>query len=67
MKLSVWGKNILNKDYQEHVIGQGAAPFVPVPNTSGVGPPIIPVTGYTYQATAWAPKAMFGAQFQYGF
>jgi iron complex outermembrane recepter protein len=68
MRVSLWCKNCFNKDYEEHVIGQGAAPFVPVPNTSyPYVPPIIPVTGYTYQAQAWAPKFMFGAQFQYGF
>ena len=66
MRFSVWGDNILNKSYQEHVIGQGAAPFVPLPNSSPP-PAVIPVTGYTYQAVAWAPKAWFGAQFQYGF
>jgi iron complex outermembrane recepter protein len=63
-RLSLWCKNCIDKSYQEHVIGQGAAPFVSVPN-----PPFgnIPVTGYTYQATAWAPKSQYGVQFQYGF
>jgi len=59
MSMSVWGRNITNKQYQEHVIGQGAAPFVPIGAT--------PQTGYTYQAVAWAPKSMFGVQFQYGY
>jgi outer membrane receptor protein involved in Fe transport len=59
MRFSVWGKNILDKQYPLHVIGQGAAPFIPLPGQ--------PVTGYTYQAVAWAPKSMFGAQFEYGF
>jgi iron complex outermembrane recepter protein len=59
LRLSLWGKNITNKQYQEHVIGEGAAPFVALP---GQGQ-----TGYTYQATAWAPKAQVGAQLQYGF
>ncbi len=65
MRLSVWCKNCANRQYAEHTIGQGAAPFVPVvnPNTGGE----VPVTGYYYSATAWAPKAMVGAQFQYGF
>jgi iron complex outermembrane receptor protein len=59
LRLSLWGKNITNKQYQEHVIGEGAAPFVPLPGQ--------PQTGYSYQATAWAPKAQVGAQLQYGF
>jgi iron complex outermembrane recepter protein len=60
MKVSLWGKNILNKDYLEHIIGGGAAPFVPNANS--------PVqTGYYYSSQAWAPKAMFGAEFSYGF
>jgi iron complex outermembrane recepter protein len=66
MKLSLWAKNLLDKQYQEHVIGQGAAPFIPVPNSSPP-PAITPLSGYTYQATAWAPRAMFGANFSYGF
>jgi iron complex outermembrane recepter protein len=66
MKVSLWAKNLLDKQYQEHVIGQGAAPFIAVPNTSPP-PAIIPQTGYTYQAVAWAPRAQFGAQFEYGF
>jgi iron complex outermembrane recepter protein len=66
MRVSLWAKNLLDKQYQEHVIGQGAAPFIAVPNSSPP-PAIIPQTGYTYQAVAWAPRAMFGAQFEYGF
>ena len=59
MRLSLWGKNILDKQYAQHVIGEGGAPFIPIAGQ--------PLTGYTYQAVAWAPKAMYGAQFQYGF
>ncbi len=59
MRLSVWGQNILDKSYQEHVIGQGGAPLVNLPGVAQ--------TGYTYQAVAWAPRAWFGAQFEYGF
>jgi iron complex outermembrane receptor protein len=66
MRLSLWAKNLLDKQYQEHVIGQGAAPFIPVPSSSPPYGPI-PQSGYTYQAVAWAPRAMFGAQFEYGF
>jgi len=66
MRLSVWGKNILNKDYAQHIIGGGAAPYISVPNSTPGGPNV-PASGYTYAATAWAPKAMFGVQFQYGF
>jgi iron complex outermembrane receptor protein len=59
MRLSLWGKNILDKQYPQHVIGQGGAPFIPIPGQ--------PLTGYTYQAVAWAPRALYGVQFQYGF
>ncbi|MBS0366904.1 MAG: TonB-dependent receptor [Proteobacteria bacterium] len=65
MKLSLWGRNITNKDYQAHVIGQGAAPIVSILNPA-TGQ-LTPQTGYYYQAVAWAPKAMFGAQFQYAY
>jgi len=68
MKFAVWGTNITNKVYPLHVIGQGSAPLVPLYN--GLAPPFGPVTpqtGYTYQAVAWAPKAIFGAQIIYGF
>ncbi len=66
MRLSVWCKNCANRQYAEHTIGQGAAPYIPIPSTTN---PAVeqPVTGYYYAATAWAPKAMIGAQFQYGF
>jgi iron complex outermembrane receptor protein len=64
LRLSVWCKNCANRQYAEHVIGQGAAPYVPVPNSVGGEQP---VTGYYYSATAWAPKAQVGAQLQYGF
>ena len=60
LKVSIWGKNILNKDYVEHTIGMGAAPYIPNP-----GVPF--QTGYYYASTAWGAKAMFGAQFSYGF
>ncbi len=47
LKFSIWAKNLTNKQYQEHIIGQGAAPIVPVPNaTTGAE---VPQTGYTYQ------------------
>jgi outer membrane receptor protein involved in Fe transport len=59
LRLSLWGKNLTNKQYQEHVIGEGAAPFVALPGQ--------PQTGYTYQATAWGAKTQIGAQLQYGF
>jgi iron complex outermembrane receptor protein len=66
MRLSLWAKNLLDKQYQEHVIGQGAAPFIPL-YSAGPPPSVTPQTGYYYQAVAWAPRAMFGAQFEYGF
>ena len=54
LKFSIWAKNLTNKQYQEHTIGQGAAPIVAVPN-SATGAPVAQ-TGYTYNATAWAPE-----------
>ncbi len=61
MNVSLWGKNLTNKTYQAHVIGQG--PIIPVLTSTGPEP----VPGYTYQAIAWAPQIMWGAEFQYGF
>ena len=48
------------------MIGQGSAPFVPVPNTSGVGRQS---SGYRLHLSGdgVGAEAMFGAQFQYGF
>jgi len=69
--VSLWGRNITNEKYPEDVVGQGA--IIPLCTAtsagSGVCAPGSRVTpaGYTYQAVAWAPKAMFGIQFRYGF
>ena len=65
LKFSIWAKNLTNKQYQEHTIGQGAAPIVAVPN-SATGAPVAQ-TGYTYNATAWAPERQVGAQLFYSF
>ncbi len=59
LRFSLWGKNVTNEKYPASVLGLGAAVLVPIPGT--------PLTGYTYQTVAWAPKASFGAQIQYGF
>jgi iron complex outermembrane receptor protein len=66
LKFSIWVKNLTNKQYQEHTIGQGAAPIVSVPSSANplVG---VPQTGYTYNATAWAPERQVGAQLFYAF
>jgi iron complex outermembrane recepter protein len=63
MKLSLWCKNCGNTSYLAHIIGGGAAPYISVPSAGGP----VPVTGYTYAAYAYAPKAQVGAQFEYGF
>jgi len=63
MRFSIWAKNMTNEKYPLHVIGQGAAPIVPLQTAAGP----IPQTGYTYQAVAWAARPIYGAQFQYGF
>jgi iron complex outermembrane recepter protein len=66
LRASIWGKNILNENYVQHTIGQGAAPYISIPGAPP-GPPVTQKTGYYYAATAWAPKAMFGVQLEYGF
>ncbi len=63
MRVSLWGKNILNKDYVQHIIGGGAAPYIPVVGAAGP----VAQTGYTFAATAWAPKAMVGANLEFAF
>jgi iron complex outermembrane recepter protein len=77
MRVSLWAKNMLDKQYPAHVIGQG--PIIPVCTRGGPGTGISaclpvadggtidPVAGYTFQSTAWAPHPMYGVQFQYGF
>jgi len=75
LRVSLWAKNILDKQYPVHVIGQGAVIPTCTPNGSGqtglagcyTGAAISPVAGYTYQAIAWAAEPMYGAQIQYGF
>lgn len=75
LRVSLWAKNMLDKQYPAHVIGQGAVIPTCTPNGSGLtgiagcyaGAPISTVAGYTYQAVAWAAKPMYGAQIQYGF
>jgi iron complex outermembrane recepter protein len=57
LKVSLWGKNVTDRHYLQHVIGQGA--FLPVPGT--------PNPGYTYQSLAWAPPPLWGVNFSYGF
>jgi iron complex outermembrane recepter protein len=61
-RISLWGHNITDKHYPQHVIGQG--PFITFPGTvpgTTVGP------GYTYQSIAWAPPPTYGIDFSYGF
>ena len=65
MKFSIWAKNLTNKQYQEHTIGQGAAPIVRGAKCSTGAE--VPQTGYTYNATAWAPERQVGAQLFYAF
>jgi iron complex outermembrane receptor protein len=60
-RISLWGKNIFNHRYRQHVIANGAA-GVPVQSpTTGVVSP----AGYHDQAAAWAEPAAFGVQIQY--
>jgi iron complex outermembrane receptor protein len=69
--LSLWGKNITNEKYPEHVVGEG--PIIPLCTATAPGSGVCApssqmiAAGYTYQAVAWAPKAVFGVQFRYGF
>ena len=63
LRASLWAKNLFNANYVQHTIGQGAAPYIAVQGATGP----VPQTGYTYAATAWAPKAQVGVQLEYGF
>ena len=60
MNVSVWGKNLTNKTYQAHVIGQG--PIIPVLTAQGPEP----VAGYTYQAIAWVLPSVSGISNTFG-
>ena len=59
-KISLWGKNIFNKQYPAYTIAQGG-PMVPVENSGGV---VVP-TGYTSRAVAWSEPPSYGIDFQY--
>jgi iron complex outermembrane receptor protein len=56
LKVSLWGKNVTQLHYLQHIIGQGSALAVP-------GTP----AGFTYQSLAWEPPPTYGVDFSYGF
>jgi iron complex outermembrane recepter protein len=60
-KISVWGKNIFDHQYRQHVIANGAAGVAVQSPTTGV----VTSAGYHDQAAAWAEPAAFGVQLQY--
>jgi iron complex outermembrane receptor protein len=60
-KISLWGKNIFNHRYRQHVIADGAAGVAVQSPTTGVVSP----AGYHDQAVTWAEPAAFGVQLQY--
>lgn len=53
-KVSLWGKNIFNKEYPVQVIGLG----------NGIATPGVPA-GYTQSAKIWAPPPAYGVEFVY--
>jgi iron complex outermembrane recepter protein len=60
LRISLWGRNLTQLHYLQHIIAQGA--FLPVGTPPNVTPP-----GYTYQSLAWAPPPTYGIDFSYGF
>jgi len=72
MRISLWAKNVLDKQYPEHVIGQGSilplcTATAPGSGVCAPGSIMTPPVGYTYQAIAYGPHPLYGVQFQYGF
>ncbi len=62
LKLSVWGKNILNRKYYQLAggVGSGTSVF----NTPATGP-ATPPAGYTSTAGAWSEPATYGLNIIY--
>jgi hypothetical protein len=52
--IAVWGKNLANKDYQQHVITTGT------PVATAIQP-----SGYTSNAIAWSEPASWGIDLEY--
>ena len=59
-KIGLWGKNVLNKEYKTHVIGQGGAVNAPDQFT---GAEVL--AGYNSQAVAWAEPPSYGVELVY--
>jgi hypothetical protein len=54
-RISVWGKNILDDETPQHIIGQG--PIIPLND----GNPLTPeVAGYTHSVISWREEPMYG-------
>lgn len=53
LQLALWGRNITDRDYRQHVIGLGGGGAVATP---------ISAKGYTYAAESWAEPATYGVE-----
>ncbi|MBA6412226.1 TonB-dependent receptor [Parahaliea sp. F7430] len=53
--VALWGRNIFDKEYRQHVIGSGGAP---------VATPLGPA-GFTFSAVSWAEPATYGIDLIY--
>ncbi len=60
VKLSIWGRNILNRKYYQPALGVGAG-LTSFDTTSGVATP----SGYVTRAGAWAEPATYGLAIRY--
>jgi len=60
VKISIWGKNLLNKDYPQQVIGLGNSISTQDPNTG-----VVTQAGYVSQAKIWAEPASYGIDVSY--
>jgi iron complex outermembrane receptor protein len=60
VKISIWGRNILNRKYYQPAVGVG-------PGVTGFDPstPSTPPGGYTARAGAWAEPATYGLEVRY--
>lgn len=53
LQLALWGRNVTDRDYRQHVIGLGGGGAVATP---------ISAKGYTYAAESWAEPATYGVE-----
>lgn len=56
-RISVWGKNILDDETPQHIIGQGG--IIPI-DSDGLGPAPAAPAGFTHSVISWREEPLYG-------